>query len=90
MKHGILRNKFHFLEFDTNAVQPKGSKEPKTIPLLAHIWITFKVTHKDQFYDHDHSICLSKIYSYLLRKLTLSAKPIKTLCISALQILTSF
>ena len=37
MKHGILRTKFHFLKFGTNAVRHKGNKESKTIPLLAHI-----------------------------------------------------
>ena len=78
------------LKFGTNAVRHKGNKESKTIPLLAHIQITFKVTDKDQFQDHYHSICLPRISSYLLRKLILSAKPIKTLCISALQILMSF
>ena len=49
MKPGILRTKFHFLKFDTNAVRHKGKKESKTIPLLTHIWITFKVTDKDKF-----------------------------------------
>ena len=62
----------------------------KNNPILAHIWIPFKVTSKDKFQGNFRSICLSKKIFYLLQKLILSAKAIKIIRISTLQILPSF